>query len=219
MNQQNRLFNIAVAHRGVVGKDSPENSLSAFSAAIKRGLPIELDIHLTKDKKLVVFHDYTLLRMCGKLKIIELNNYSKIKDYPLKNTSHNIPLLKEVLGLIDGKMPIFIELKALFNGKELCDLLIEELKEYKGEVVVFGFDYRAIRYIKKRTNYKVMVSCFYPKFSFKGFVPDAICCNINTLQKYGKDKIKLPIVSWTIYDENQENFAKTIGGYLKNFYQ
>lgn len=212
------IFNLVVSHRGIMGNGRVENSLSAFLEAVKRDLPIELDIHLTSDNKLAVFHDYTLLKMCGKMKIIEKNNYEKIKEFPLKNTSQKIPLLSEVLQLLGGKIPIFIEIKSLFNWKKLCDKLIEELKYYCGEVVVFGFNYKAIRYIKERTHYKVMVSCFRPKFCFGGFVPDAVCCYLKSLKNFPKEKIALPVVSWTVCNEKEELFAKSFGGYLKNFY-
>lgn len=212
------IFNLVIAHRGIMGNARVENSLSAFSEGVKRGLPLELDIHLTADNKLAVFHDYSMLKMCGKMKIIELTDYKEICKYSLKNSSEKIPLLSEVLHLAGGKIPIFLEVKSLFNWKKLCDKLIEELKNYCGEVVVFGFNYKAIRYIKERTHYKVMVSCFRPKFCFGGFVPDAVCCYLKSLKNFPKEKIALPVVSWTVCNEKEEIFAKNLGGYLKNFY-
>ena len=58
-----RLF----AHRGLFdpGEGIPENSMPAFERAVLCGYPIELDVQVTKDNKIVVFHDYTLGRMCG----------------------------------------------------------------------------------------------------------------------------------------------------------
>ena len=56
-----------IAHRGLHTPDQgvPENSLPAFKAAVELGFGVELDVHITKDDKLVVFHDDTLLRACG----------------------------------------------------------------------------------------------------------------------------------------------------------
>ena len=58
---------IHYAHRGLFDNKSeaPENSLAAFRKAVEAGYGIELDVQLSKDKKLVVFHDATLKRMCG----------------------------------------------------------------------------------------------------------------------------------------------------------
>jgi glycerophosphoryl diester phosphodiesterase len=53
------------AHRGLWGGDIPENSLRAFEAAAREGVGCELDVRVTADGKLVVFHDPTLKRMCG----------------------------------------------------------------------------------------------------------------------------------------------------------
>ena len=56
-----------IAHRGLFDNHSeaPENSLAAFRKAVDQGFGIELDVQLTKDGKLVVFHDFDLKRMCG----------------------------------------------------------------------------------------------------------------------------------------------------------
>ena len=55
-----------IAHRGLFTEDqfTPENSLSAFDLAIQAGYGIELDVHITEDDRIVVFHDDTLERMC-----------------------------------------------------------------------------------------------------------------------------------------------------------
>ena len=49
-----------IAHRGLHDDNKPENSLSAFKNAIKHGYAIEIDLQMTKDNKIVVFHDDTL---------------------------------------------------------------------------------------------------------------------------------------------------------------
>ena len=55
------------AHRGLHDNatQAPENSMAAFRKAVDAGFGIELDIQLTKDKIPVVFHDFTLKRVCG----------------------------------------------------------------------------------------------------------------------------------------------------------
>lgn len=213
-------LNLKVAHRGITSNIAPENSLAAFKNAVERRVAIELDVHLSKDKKLVVFHDYSLLRMCKKPRIIESIKYKNIAKYKLKNTTESIPLFEEVLGIVSGRVPIFIELKSLFNAKKLCNYLVEMLDEYKGQVVIFGFNSKAVKYIKVKRNYTVMVSCFNIKSSFRGFVPDGICCNIKALKSYKSPK-SLPkntpkIVSWTVRNEEDRNLAESFGGYLED---
>jgi hypothetical protein len=66
------LWETSYAHRGLHQKDKtvPENSLTAFRKAIEAGYGIELDINLTADGEVVVFHDDSLLRVCGVDKLI-----------------------------------------------------------------------------------------------------------------------------------------------------
>ena len=54
------------AHRGLHGNGIPENSLAAFRLAAEAGCGIELDVQLSRDGEVMVFHDYTLTRMTGK---------------------------------------------------------------------------------------------------------------------------------------------------------
>ena len=71
MSRQKRMkafHGIMFAHRGLHSKTHgiPENSMSAFRAAIQKNYGIELDLHLTRDGELVVFHDDDLKRVCGR---------------------------------------------------------------------------------------------------------------------------------------------------------
>lgn len=70
-----------IAHRGLFDNHSeaPENSLAAFRKAVDQGFGIELDVQLTKDGKLVVFHDFDLKRMCGIHKKFSIINICRIR--------------------------------------------------------------------------------------------------------------------------------------------
>ena len=76
------LLNKPFAHRGVHSV-YPENSLPAFASAVELGLGIELDVHLSLDGKVVVFHDDTLKRMTGQDKFVKYLNYDEIKKIRL----------------------------------------------------------------------------------------------------------------------------------------
>ena len=67
---------VLIAHRGIYNNlNIPENSIKSFKKAVNNGIPIELDIHLTKDNKLVVFHDDNIIRMTGAYKKIRKCTY------------------------------------------------------------------------------------------------------------------------------------------------
>ena len=61
----------------------PENSLSAFKAAVDKGYGIELDVHLTADNELVVHHDDSLYRMCHIERDIKDMTLKEIRQYVL----------------------------------------------------------------------------------------------------------------------------------------
>ena len=96
------------AHRGLWSESVPENSLAAFTLAAKAGYGIELDIQLSKDGRIVVFHDYDLKRMCGVDRKLADMTLEELKACRLRGTSEQIPTLVEVLQLIDGKVPLLI---------------------------------------------------------------------------------------------------------------
>ena len=124
-------MNKIIAHRGVFdNKSVPENSMLSFKNAIKYNYPIELDVQLTKDNKLVVFHDDNLLRMTGYDKLLQEANYSEISNLKLLNTNEKIPTFSEVLKLINNRVFLDIEVKNTKRVKETCDLLMKELINY-----------------------------------------------------------------------------------------
>jgi glycerophosphoryl diester phosphodiesterase len=97
MKDLNWLLNVPIAHRGCHSSDIPENSMAAFSEAIKHGFNIELDVHKTKDDILIVFHDNNLFRLTSFNKIVEDCTYSEIQKLVLNKTNERIRHLKMFL--------------------------------------------------------------------------------------------------------------------------
>ena len=97
------------AHRGLWGGDVPENSLRAFEAAAQAGLGCELDVRVTADAKLVVFHDATLQRMCGRPERVDALPLRTLRTIRLPDGSA-IPTLEEALEAMTG-MPTLVEMK------------------------------------------------------------------------------------------------------------
>ena len=148
------FFGVKWAHRGLhdIKKGIPENSIPAFQAAIEAGYGIELDVHLTKDGKLVVFHDDDFRRICGEKGKVEETDYARMRTYRLSRTGEKIPLLSEVLRLVDGKVPLLIEVKLSSADTEVCRRLDEELQGYRGKYMVQSFNSLVLRWMKKHRN-------------------------------------------------------------------
>ncbi len=139
------------AHRGLwdMSKGIPENSMPAFRRAVENGYAIEFDVHLTSDNKLVVFHDSNLMRMCGVQGRIEDMSWEDISKLHLAGTFCRIPLFSEVLEVVDGKVPLLIELKLPSMDTKLCEFIYEQLKDYKGKYLIESFNPFALNWFKK----------------------------------------------------------------------
>lgn len=139
------------AHRGLhdLEPGTPENSLAAFKRAVERGYGVELDLQLTKDKKVVVHHDATLKRSCGADVRVQDLPYEALSEYRLFGSGERIPLFSEVLAVMGGKTPMIVELKGYNDPAELCTLAMKELEGYTGDYCVESFDPRIVRWFYK----------------------------------------------------------------------
>lgn len=139
------------AHRGLhhLEKNTPENSLAAFSAAVENGYGIELDVHVTKDNVPVVFHDFDLLRMCGIDKSISDLTLAELQQYTLDQTMEKIPTLEAVLELVDGKVPLIIEFKSDGIDMSLCSYTQPFLDKYQGAYCIESFNPFVLQWYKK----------------------------------------------------------------------
>ena len=137
------------AHRGLHGGDIPENSLAAFEAACEKGFGIELDIQLSKDGEVMVFHDYTLIRMTGKEGKVSELTAAELKDIPLNGTEQTIPTFAEVLALVNGRVPLLVELKGEDLNASLCPKAAALLRAYGGPYCIESFNPLLIRAMRK----------------------------------------------------------------------
>ena len=230
------LISDLIAHRGMHGtyqgaKNFPENSLSAFKRALLANYAIELDVHLTKDHQLAVFHDHDTKRLTGKSYNLESTDFSTLKKLTLINsdgvsTNQTIPELSDVLDLIHGKVPILIELKTTthsdipFFGKTVLTALEKYLKSYRSpKIYLQSFDPRIVYWIKHH-HPKIPIglllsddSDLAKKYDF--FVnnpliwrftkPDFLSVNESMLSRptIQKFKTKAPVLCYTIDDEKK----------------
>ena len=142
------------AHRGLHNSKQgiPENSILAFRYALAGNFGVELDVHLTRDERLVVIHDSDLTRLCGVEGMVEEMDWADLRQLRLQGTQERIPLLEEVLPLFEEKTPLIIEAKvAKGNYRELCHHLCHMLGEYRGNFCVESFDPRFL-YCLRRTE-------------------------------------------------------------------
>ena len=130
------------AHRGLHTRDRsiPENSLPAFERAVAAGYGMELDVQLSKDGEVVVFHDDTLDRVCGVHARVDELSWAELQELRLCGTEYGIPLFSEVLAVVRGRTPLIVELKTGKRNRELCEKTYALLSDYRGDACVESFN-------------------------------------------------------------------------------
>ena len=158
------------AHRGLHAKDKsvPENSLAAFRLAVEAGYGIELDIRFTKDKQLVVFHDDTLLRMCGVDQRVDAFTYAELQEFRLLDSDEQIPLFSEVLSLVNGRIPLLVEIKTGPENVLLCQHAYDMLQTYQGLYCIESFHPMIVRWFKKHAPQILRGQLSAPIHAFDG---------------------------------------------------
>ncbi len=161
------FIGIRYAHRGLHDSEAPENSLAAFKRAVDHGFGIELDVRLSSDGKLVVFHDESLKRMVGPHGRVSDFTAVELAGMSLLGTEEGIPQLKEVLKLVDGKVPLLIEIKESAKEKDVSEALAMLLRSYEGPYVVESFNPASLRRFAKVLPYvpRGILSQSYHKYS------------------------------------------------------
>ncbi|MDD3056265.1 MAG: glycerophosphodiester phosphodiesterase family protein [Aliarcobacter sp.] len=228
----NLFKNRFIAHRGLhKSRVIPENSILAFNSAIEKNYAIEFDINITKDNQIVVFHDDDLNRLCNKKEKIEDVTYTFLKDLKLYESDEKIPLLKELLDEVNGKIPLVIEIKKHENIGVLENILIEMLKEYKGEYFICSFEKDILFWFRnnKPKQKRGLIFASFPNkfkkyekavFIYKFFKTKADFISlenklINSLIYDFCKKKNLEVIVWTIKDKKSfKNIDKKVSAVI-----
>ena len=228
-----KYMRVKFAHRGLHDGGRAENSLSAFRAAKEAGYGIELDVRLSADGELVVFHDPTLNRVCGvDGRVIDYTS-DELRGMRLMNTADGIPTLKEVLELIDGTVPLLIEIKMDPGESGIAEKLAEVIEGYRGDYIIESFNPLALRTVKRllpNVPRGILSSAFTKDEKFKGkmlyFLLENLLLNFLmrpdfiAYEKTGSSNYVLrllrrtfgtPLFAWTVKSENEEERSVSDG--------
>ena len=215
------------AHRGLYDNHHgiPENSLPAFHAAVEKGYGVELDVQLSLDGHVVVFHDDTLDRICGiRGKVIDYP-LSELQQMRLLDTDETIPLFTDVLDVLrKGTGPLIVELKTGSRNDELCEKTRGILLNYPGVFCIESFDPRIVLWFKKHAPDIFRGQLAQPAEYYAGAVPPVVAhllanCRLSFLNKpdfiayrighrpasvLRKRKKGVLLVAWTSRDAEQD---------------
>ena len=128
------------AHRGAHGDGIPENSMAAFARAADNGCGIELDVQLSKDGQVMVFHDTYLERMTGMPGKCGDYTAEELSAIRLAGTEETIPTFRDVLALVHGRVPLLVELKGESLDTAVCAPTAALLRGYSGKFIVESFN-------------------------------------------------------------------------------
>ena len=220
------LVETPIAHRGLHDKNTPENSLSAFAKAVEKGYAIELDVQLLADGTVVVFHDDSLARMTGNDGYIKYLNKDDLKALKLKGSKETIPTFEEALKVIDGRVPVLIEIKNQYKVGKLEQEVIDILKNYQGEYAVQSFNPFSLGYLKEHApnilrgqlsgTFKHSKLAWIKRFLLKRMrfnkkvsEPHFISYEASALpNRFVRKYKKLPLLAWTV--RSKEEYLKVV---------
>jgi len=217
-----------ISHRGFFDNDNgiPENSLKAFENSVKYNYPIELDVQVTDDDTVVVFHDNELSRATGRDGYTTHLKVQDLHTYKLFGTEEHIPTLSEALEFIDGRVPVLIEIKTGTTTKinQHAAKILDILKTYKGELAIQSFNPFVLEWFANHAPEicRGLLSSYWPKsnperpkstvvrWALRNMIfakrakPNFIAHDIGQLPNRHVKKWKhIPLLSWTITNQDQ----------------
>lgn len=216
-----------IYHRGKhdASRGVPENSVPAFARAIADNRGFELDVHITADDTLIVFHDSDLQRMTGASGQVEDLTMAELAHLRLLDTDCHIPTLKEVLELNGGRVPMILEVKN-YRRKNIGRLerkLLDMLKDYPGPLMIESFNPMSLVWLRKQhCPYKLgqlaapqkerKQDLYFKYFLFNPRVrPDFIAYYIGAIEHRLVKKCRrkgVPLIGWTIRNAQQLEKAR-----------
>lgn len=234
MDERFQLSDLAeydYAHRGLHNHDNGvvENTLEAFRLAAESGYGVELDLQLTKDGQVVVFHDENLSRLCNDGQSVRELTADELRGYTLLDSNQKIPTLREALQTVDARVPIIIEIKTYNAPKEICPPVWETLKDYDGLYCIESFHPQVIQWFKENQPQVIRGQLMNAHLNgsssqFELFVRQNLCSNFLSRPDFtaydckarqtpamwvAKNLFGMPEISWTVRDE--ETYRKLKG--------
>ncbi|MDG2340404.1 MAG: glycerophosphodiester phosphodiesterase family protein [Paracoccaceae bacterium] len=228
-----------LAHRALhdVRDGRPENSLVAIRAAVALGYGIELDVQISKDGKAMVFHDYDLQRLAGVTGALCQSTANELGATILIGSDEGIPTLRQVLDLVDGQVPLLIEIKDQDlrlgpNVGSLEEATARDLTDYHGAVAVMSFNPHSVAKLATLlpNTPRGLTTCNFDKEDWM-LVPDNLRESLATIPDFDRtgscfishqqDQLSnpavarlkskgVPILCWTIRSPEQASAALQI---------
>ncbi len=218
-----------IAHRGLHDGSRPENTLPAFEAATRAGYAIELDVHITADGQVVVFHDETLDRLTTEHGPLAARSMQQLAGLKVGETDATIPTLQETLDLVDRRVPVLVEIKNEDDPGPLEAAVAKLLAGYRGQVAVQSFNPMSVFWFRKHTprlargllssDYDGVELARYKKFVLRRLLlaplaaPAFIGYDIDCLPYWAPALVRrlgIPVLAWTVKTDDELRLARRV---------
>ena len=213
MTLQRSFFDRPIAHRALhdVTDGRPENSRAAIRAAIEKGYGIEIDLQLSADNQAMVFHDYGLDRLAHGNGPISIHSAQTLGETTLRGGDEGIPTFAEVLELVDGRVPLLVELKDQDgqmgpNVGALERATANAAHGYSGPIAMMSFNPHSVLHmadLMPEIPRGITASSFVPE---KWGLPESICASLRDIPDY--DRAKCCFISHEVDDLDRPRVAK-----------
>lgn len=235
------FLKLPLAHRGLHDRARGviENSRAAFEAAIARGYGIELDVQRSGDGEAMVFHDHEMPRLTDRPGLIHDYDAATLATIPLLGAAdgETIPTFAEVLALVDGRVPLLVEIKdqdgALGPDVGALEARVAGLLAgYRGPVAVMSFNPHSVAAVGRDLPPcpRGLTSCDYddPDLSVPDYRRAELVANFANLAMSGAAFIShdrrdlanplvanlkaqgLAVLTWTVRSPEQEAEARKV---------
>lgn len=221
------LGSCVYAHRGLHSDGVPENSPSAFAAAMDRKMGIECDVQRSGDGRAIVFHDQDLARLTARQELIADCSAADLNRTVLSGSCDTIPTLRQMLDQIGGAVPVLIEIKSLRQPARrtnaLCLAVRRDLEGYVGPHAVMSFDPRAVRWfadyspltvrglVLSEQNDNALPGMIRRRLMLWHARPDFLAYDIRDLPSgfaAAQRRRGLPLLTWTVRSAEHRKRAK-----------
>ncbi|WP_437396550.1 glycerophosphodiester phosphodiesterase [Flagellimonas lutimaris] len=220
---------LVIGHRGAMGHET-ENTLASVQKAMDLGVDmIEIDVFKIKSGEIVVFHDETVDRLANSGGNIEEYNIVQVKQLTLDG-GHKIPMLQDVLKLINNQVALNIELKGA-DTADRVNQIVEYYTKNKGwipeNIIISSFKWDELKTMREK-NKDIQIAVLTEKNPqeaievAKELNAVAINPNFNTLTKENTSKIQsegLKVYTWTVNEPEdiQKMIALGVDGIITNY--
>ncbi|NCC64756.1 MAG: glycerophosphodiester phosphodiesterase, partial [Spirochaetia bacterium] len=214
-------------HRGCPA-EYPENTLASFAACVDSGIDgIELDVQLTKDGKLVVFHDDTLQRIANVDEKISSLDYKNLQDIDIGD-GQKIPSLEQVFSLCGHAILYDIEIKAKDMANHHLEQKLHQMIMSFGlsqKCRISSFNPVSLLRFQRISNHTIQTALIYsmddsvPKLLRKGFARHVVNPSYLKPEKEQVSKaltFGYPVVAWTVdtIEEAETLLAQGVHGLI-----